>query len=205
MKLYYMDNACSLGIHMLLNEIGKPFALEKVDFYQRAQYQPEFVAMNPKSKVPVLQYDDGGVLTEFPAIAYYLARANPEAKLLPPDIEGEARALELLDYLIATVHMRGFTRVFRPEAFSPTPEDKEKVQQAGRDVVRAGFEMLSPVLGEKDYILGDFSIVEGALFFLEHWAIKRDKIRLPENFQAHFERLLARPAVQRTLAAEGLA
>jgi glutathione S-transferase len=205
MKLYYMNNACSLGIHMLLNEIGKPFELEKVDFYERAQYQPAFVAMNPKSKVPVLQRDDGSVLTEFPAIAFYLARTNPEAKLLPPDIEGEAQALELLDYLIATVHMRGFTRVFRPEAFSPTPEDKEKVQQAGRDIVRAGFEILSPVLGDKDYILGDFSIVEGALFFLEHWAIKRDKISLPANFQAHFERLLARPAVQRTLAAEGLA
>jgi glutathione S-transferase len=205
MKLYYMNNACSLGIHMLLNEIGKPFELEKVDFYERAQYQPAFVAMNPKSKVPVLQRDDGSVLTEFPAIAFYLARTNPEAKLLPPDIEGEAQALELLDYLIATVHMRGFTRVFRPEAFSPTPEDKEKVQQAGRDIVRAGFEILSPVLGDKDYILGDFSIVEGALFFLEHWAIKRDKMSLPANFQAHFERLLARPAVQRTLAAEGLA
>jgi glutathione S-transferase len=205
MKLYYMNSACSLGIHMLLNEIGKPFALQKVDFYERAQYQPEFVAMNPKSKVPVLQRDDGSVLTEFPAIAFYLARTNPAAKLLPQDIEGEAQALELLDYLIATVHMRGFTRVFRPEAFSPTPEDKEKVQQAGRDIVRAGFEILSPVLGEKDYILGDFSIVEGALFFLEHWAIKRDKISLPANFQAHFDRLLARPAVQRTLAAEGLA
>jgi glutathione S-transferase len=204
MKLYYMNNACSLGIHMLLNEIGKPFEIEKVDFMERAQYQADFVAMNPKSKVPVLQRDDGSVLTEFPAIAFYLARANPDAKLLPADIEGEARALELLDYLIATVHMRGFTRIFRPEVFSPTPEDKDKVQQAGRDIVSAGFEILSPVLGSQDYILETFSIVEGALFFLEHWAVNRAKIPLPKNFQAHFERLLARPAVQRTLAAEGL-
>jgi glutathione S-transferase len=204
MKLYYMNSACSLGIHMLLNEIGKPFEVQKVDFMERAQYQPDFVAMNPKSKVPVLQRDDGGIITEFPAIAYYLARANPEAKLLPPGIEAEARALELLDYLIATVHMRGFTRIFRPEMFSPTPEDKEKVQQAGREVVSKGFELLVPVLADQDYILGAFSIVEGALFFLEHWAVHRAKIPLPENFQAHFERLMARPAVQRTLAAEGL-
>jgi glutathione S-transferase len=160
--------------------------------------------MNPKSKVPVLQRDDGSILTEFPAIAFYLARANPDAKLLPADIESEARALELLDYLIATVHMRGFTRIFRPEVFGPTPEDKEKVQQAGREIVSAGFEILRPVLGDKKYILGDFSIVEGALFFLEYWAVHRAKIPLPENFQAHFERLMARPAVQRTLAAEGL-
>jgi glutathione S-transferase len=205
MKLFYMNNACSLGIHILLNEIGKPFEIEKVDFLQRAQYQADFVAMNPKSKVPVLQRDDGSVLTEFPAIAFYLARANPDAKLLPDGIEAEVRALELLDYLIATVHMRGFTRIFRPEIFGPTPEDKEKVQQAGRDIVSQGFKLLSPVLGAQEYILKEFSIVEGALFFLEHWAVHRAKIPLPENFEAHFERLMARPAVQRTLAAEGLA
>jgi glutathione S-transferase len=160
--------------------------------------------LNAKSKVPVLQLEDGSIITEFPAIAFYLARSNPGAKLLPEGIVGETRALELLDYLIATVHMRGFTRIFRPEAFSPTPEDKEKVQAAGRKFVETGFSLLEPVLGDKPYILGAFSIVEGALFFLEHWAVRRAKLALPANFQAHFERLLARPAAQKTLAAEGL-
>jgi glutathione S-transferase len=205
MKLYYMNNACSLGIHVLLAEIGKPYDLEKVDFMEQAQYKPDFVKLNPKSKVPVLQLDDGGVVTEFPAIAYYLARTNPEKRLLPADILGEAKALELLDYLIATVHMRGFTRIFRPEVFSPTPEDKEKVQAAGRKVIETGFALLEPVLGDKPYILGEISIVEGALFFLEYWAVNRAKFPLPANFQAHFERLMARPAVQTALAAEGLA
>ncbi len=204
MKLYYMNNACSLGIHFLLTEIGKPFEIEKVDFMESAQYKPEFVKLNPKSKVPLLQLDDGQVISEFPAIAYYLARANPETKLLPADILGEARTLELLDYLIATVHMRGFTRIYRPEAFSPTPEDKEKVQAAGRKFVETGFSILEPVLGNQDYILGDFSIVESALFFLEYWAVNRAKIPLPANFHAHYERLMARPAAQKTLAAEGL-
>jgi glutathione S-transferase len=205
MKLYYMNNACSLGIHLLLAEIGRPYELVKVDFSEAAQYKPEFTALNPKSKVPVLQLDDGRVITEFPAIAHYLARTNPDANLLPGDAYGEAQALALLDYLIATVHMRGFTRVFRPEVFSPTPTDKEKVQQAGRDFITNGFRILEPVLGTQDYILGDFSIVEAALFFLEHWAVHRAKLPLPANFQAHLNRLLARPAAQRVLAAEGLA
>jgi glutathione S-transferase len=204
MKLYYMNNACSLGIHVLLAEIGKPYELEKVDFMESAQYKPDFVKLNPKSKVPVLELDDGQIVTEFPAIAYYLARANPETKLLPADILGEAKALELLDYLIATVHMRGFTRIFRPEVFSPTPEDKEKVQAAGRKFIETGFLLLEPVLGDQKYILGDFSIVEGALFFLEHWAVNRAKIPLPAVWMAHYERLMARPAVKTALAAEGL-
>lgn len=205
MKLYYSPNACSLGIHFLLREIGKPFTLQKIDFGTAEQYGPAFVALNPKSKVPVLERDDGTVITEFPAIAFYLARANPEAKLLPADVDGEARALEILDYLIATVHMRGFTRIFRPGNFSPTPEDKDKVIAAGRDFIENGFKLLEPVLGDKPYILGDFSIVEGALFFLEHWAVNRAGIALPTIFQAHLDRLLARPAAQATLAAEGLA
>jgi glutathione S-transferase len=204
MKLFYSPNACSLGIHFLLAEIGKPYTLEKVDFGAKAQYGAEFVALNPKSKVPVLQREDGSIITEFPAIAFYLARTNPEAKLLPEGIDGQTRALELLDYLIATVHMRGFTRIFRPEVFSPTPEDKEKVQAAGVQFIQTGFSILEPVLGDKPYILGEFSIVESALFFLEYWAVKRAKIPLPANFQAHFERLLARPAARKTLAAEGL-
>ena len=92
MKLFYSPNACSMGIHFVLEEIGKPYELEFVDFSQKAQYKSPFTDLNPKSKVPMLQLDNGTVLTEFPAIAFYLARINPAAKLLPTEPEGEARA-----------------------------------------------------------------------------------------------------------------
>jgi glutathione S-transferase len=204
MKLFYSPNACSIGIHFLLEELGKPFELEKVEFGANAQYQPPFTTLNPKSKVPVLLRDNGSVLTEFPAIAFYLARMNPDKHWLPSDIDGEVRALELLEYMIATMHMRGFTRIFRPGNFTPSPADAEKVKQAGRDFVTRGFELLEPALGDREFILGQFSIVEGALFFLEFWARTRAKLALPKNFEAHLDRLLARPAAQRVLATEGL-
>ncbi|HVE23427.1 MAG TPA: glutathione S-transferase N-terminal domain-containing protein [Acidocella sp.] len=203
MKLFYAPNACSMGIHLLLEEIGEPYQLEKVDFASGAQYKAPFVEINPKSKVPVLQRDDGSYLTEFPAIALYLARAKPAAGLLPAGLDAEARALELLDYLIATVHMRGFTRIFRPTNFAPAA-DEEWVKQTGKEMIVKAFDLLAPVLGEQDYILGKFSIVEGALFFLEYWARNRAKIQLPANFEAHLDRLLARPATARMLKAEGL-
>ena len=75
MKLYYMPGACSIGIHVLLEEICKPYDLQKIDGAKQEQYGPEFVKLNPKSKVPTLQRDDGSVLTEFPAIATWLARS----------------------------------------------------------------------------------------------------------------------------------
>jgi len=72
--------------------------------------------------VPTLVRDDGSVLTEFPAIAYWLAVSNPQAQLLPADAEGQARALEAMDYVVATLHMQGFSRMFRPVNFArPRP------------------------------------------------------------------------------------
>ncbi len=205
MKLFYTPGACPMGIHLLLEEIGKPFELAKVDLMSGAQLKPEFMAVNPKSKVPVLELDDGSTVTEFPAIAFYLARTNPEAKLLPTDISGEVKALELLDYMIATMHMRGFTRINRPGAFAFAEADYDKVREAGLDFVKKGFALLEHELGDKEYILGEFSIVESALFFLEYWTRTRTKLAMPANFEAHLDRLLARPAAQRVLKSEGLA
>jgi glutathione S-transferase len=205
MKLFYSPNACSLGIHILLREIGQPFELVKTDLHQGAQHTPEFLAVNPKAKVPVLQRDDGGILTEFPAIAFYLARTNPQMHLLPTDLEGEVRALERLDYMVATIHMRGFTRLLRPSLFSTTPGDEDKVRQVGRDIVLQGFANLAPLLGDNPYIMGDFSVVDCALFYLEFWARTRTDITVPEHLDAHLNRMLTRPAVQQALAAEGLA
>ncbi len=205
MKLYYSPNACSLGIHVLLEETGQPYETQRLDFAKKEQYGAEYQAVNPKSKVPALQLDNGKVVTEFPAIAYYIAGSNPQAGLLPEDIEARTKALEMLDYMIATMHMRGFTRIFRPENFAPSPEDKDKVRQAGADVVADGFKLLEPELAGKDYLLGAFSVADGALFFLEYWAVNRAKMTLPAPFQAHLQRMLARPAVARVLADEGLA
>ena len=125
MKLYYMPGACSIGIHVLLEEIGKPYDLQKIDGAKQEQYGPDFVKLNPKSKVPTLVRDDGAVLTEFPAIATWLARKNPDKGLLPSDPDGEARALEAMDYVVSTMHMQGFSRMFRPGNYAPTEADHD--------------------------------------------------------------------------------
>ncbi len=205
MKLFYAPGACSLGIHILLEEIGKPFELVKLDLASGAQYKQDYAAINPKSKVPALVRDDGSLLTEWPAIAWYLAKTHPELGLLPEGLEGEVRMLELLDYMVATVHMRGFTRILRPGAFTPTNADEPAVAQTGKDIAATGFNLLGHTLGAKAYLMGDYSIADAMLFCLEFWAVGRAKIGLPANLTAHYERMSARPAVQRALAAEGLA
>ena len=73
MKLFYAPGACSLGIHVLLEEIGKPYEASPLKLMEGAQFKPEFTSINSKSKVPTLQKDDGSVITEFPAIAFWIA------------------------------------------------------------------------------------------------------------------------------------
>jgi len=205
MKLMFAPGACSLGIHLLLEEIGKPYETQRVNLMEGAQYKPDFTTVNPKSKVPTLVRDDGSVLTEFPAIAFWLARTNPAAKLLPDDPDAQARALEAMDYVVATMHMQGFTRIFRPGNFSPNTADEDAVKARGREIFEKGLAIMDQALKGKDYLVGQFSIADAALFYVEFWGAARLKMDLPANCAAHYKRMMARPAVQRMMQQEGLA
>jgi glutathione S-transferase len=205
MKLYYAPGACSLGIHVLLEEIGKPYEGVVVNLRQGEQFQSGFTAVNPKSKVPTLERDDGSVLTEFPAIAYWLARTNPGAHLLPEDVDAQTRALEALDYAVSTVHMQGASRLFRPSNYTPNAADEDAVKARGKEIFEKGLALLDKALDGKEYVAGAFSIADAAVFYVEYWAANPLKMTLPSNCAAHYQRMMARPAVQRTLKAEGLA
>lgn len=203
-KLFYSPGACSLGIHVLLEEIGKPYETSPVSLRDGGQFKPEFAAVNPKAKVPALVRDDGSTLTEFPAIAYWLARTNPAAKLLPEDIDAQARVLEAMDYVVSTIHMQGFSRLFGPAKYAPSEADHEAVLARGRELIDKGLALMDKTLAGRDYIAGSFSIADAALFYVETWAGAKG-ITLPSNCAAHLARMKARPAVQRVMKQEGLA
>ena len=205
MKLYYAPGACSIGIHVILEEIGKPYELAPVKLMDGEQYKPDFTVINPKSKVPTLVRDDGSVLTEFPAIATWLARGNPDKQLLPTDRDREADALEAMDYSVATIHMQGFGRMFRPTNFGPNEADVEAVKAKGREMIEKGYKLLDQKLAGRDYVAGAFSVADAALFYVEFWGAERVKIELPPNVAAHYARMKARPSVQKVLANEGFA
>ena len=205
MKLMYSPGACSIGIHVLLEEIGKPYEAQLVNLREGGQFKPDFTSVNPKSKVPTLVRDDGSVLTEYPAIAYWLARTNPGKNLLPEDVEAQTRAIEVLDYAVATIHMQGFSRLFRASSYTPNPADEDKVKERGKEMVEKGFAVLDKALAGKDYVAGQFSIADSALFYVEFWGGKRMNMKLPANCAAHLDRMLARPSVQRVMQQEGLA
>lgn len=202
MKFYFTPGSCSTGIHILLEELELVFEAHLVNLLSGAQHSPEFLSINPKATIPVLVLNDNSALTEFQAIAYWLARNYPKAKLLPGDPEGDAKVLELLDYVVGTIHGQGFTRIFTTDKFTPNAADFEAVKAQGKDIVQRGFAIIDAMLTADAYALGALSIADAALFYVEFWA---DKIglTLPDNCLKHYRLMLARPVVQRVLLEEG--
>lgn len=203
MKFYMTPGSCSTGIHILLEEIGLPFEAWIVNLPAGEHRQPGYLAINPKGTIPTLVRDDGSALTDFQAIAYWLARSHPRRKLLSEDLEEQVRAIELMDYAVGTIHGQGFTRIFVADSYAPNPADHPAVVERGREIVREAFAVVDAALAGRDWASGaHFGIADAALFYVEFWA-ERLQMALPPNCRAHYERVRARPAVQQVLREEG--
>ena len=209
LKLYWGPHTCAIGIHILLEEIGLPCALEEIDVAHGGTEAPAFRAINPKGKVPTLLRDDGSVLTEFGAIATWLARSNPDAGLIADDADAEARTIELMEYVEGTLHGQGFARIFKPARFEPQDVVHQtvglgsgSVKQQGRAIVEQAFAIIESTLGTPFAIGNRFTIADAALFYAARWA-PEVKIDLPAKVAAHAARMRARPAVQKVLAMWG--
>jgi glutathione S-transferase len=202
MKFYMTPGSCSTGIHILLEELELPFEAYIVNLPAGDHTKPDYLAINPKSTIPTLVRDDGSPLTEFQAIAYWLARRYPKANLLPGDPDADARVIEAMDYVVGTIHGQGYTRIFTTDSYTSNAADQETVKARGREIVQKGFAIMNEALAGRDYVAGSFSIADAALFYVEFWADKIG-IELPEHCQSHYQRMLARPVVQRVLREEG--
>jgi glutathione S-transferase len=167
MKLYYSPGSCALGIHVLLEEIGAPFELKRLNFPEREQYGESFVSINPKSKVPTLERDDGSVLTEYQAISTYLALTHLEKGLIPADIERQIRMMEAMDYVVGTIHGQGFRLVFRPMDYAPHEADQDVIKARGMEKANRGLAPSRLACGGLGLDLrresGDFFLKQGAL------------------------------------------
>ncbi|MDX5930902.1 glutathione S-transferase family protein [Acidiphilium acidophilum] len=207
MKLYYAPGSCSIGTHVILEEIGKPYQSHEVNLAGGEQFSEAFKQINPKSKVPVMILDDGTSLTEWIAIAGYLAVTNPEANLLPQDPLDWARATEYMVHCNCTMHSHGFARIRRAERFTPSgdEDDEETVRGQGRRIFNDGFALMDEVLQGREWLLNHYSIADAALFYVSFWADVRGAATMPPNVAAHYARMKSRPAVQRALAIEGFA
>lgn len=199
MKLYYSPGACSQAPHIALIETGLPFTLAKVDLAtKRLDTGEDFNAINPKSAVPAIEMDDGGLLTENAVVLQYIADRAPAARLIPPvGTLARYRVLEWLNYLASELHP-GFGPLFHP-----TGEPRAHAVAA----LEAELAFVDGRLGAGPYLGGDdLSVADLYLFVILGWPriLHVDLARWPA-LAAFRARLLERPSVRAALHAEGLA
>ena len=194
--LCYAKKTCSIGIHVLMEEIGSPYDLRIIDISQGEQKTPEYKAINPKGKVAALIRKDGSVLTEFSAIAIWLSLTNPHKKLMSTDPESLVRTIEILDFIVGTVHMLSWRMWRRPEVYSDQPSGHELLRTRGKAAMLDALDLVDTQLIGKKYLMGDFSVADAALYYNEYWAVDVAGWTLPENVHAHYERMKQRHSVQ---------
>lgn len=205
MKLYYGSGTCALAPHIALEEAGAAYEGVRIDLAQGDQRKPDYLAINPKGRVPAL-VTDRGTLTEAPAILLYVAQAHPAAGLAPLDDPFQLAHMQAFNaYLCATVHVAHAHGV-RGSRWADEPSSLEDMKRKLPESLGACYEIIEKDLPAGAWVLGPaYSVADPYLFTISRW-MPRDGVdiaRFPK-IADHQRRMLERPAVQRALEQHGI-
>ena len=203
LKLYFAPGTCALATHIALAEAGADYTAERIDFKTNQQQSPEYLAINPKGRVPAL-VTDRGVLTENVAMLAYIAQSFPKAKLAPLDDPfAFAQVQAINSYLSSTVHVahshkgRGYRWATEESSFA----DMKKTLPKSMGAV---FALLEQKMLKGPWMMGEtYTICDPYLFTLTGW-LEGDGVDIATlpKVADHFKRMKDRPAVQKALAEE---
>jgi glutathione S-transferase len=200
MKLYYGRGTIGLASHIALEEAGAAYEVAWVDVAGGEQTRPDYLAINPKGRVPALVTEQG-VLTETVAILAYVAQSHPDARLAPTDAWGFAQAQAFNAYMASTVHVahahkrRGYRWADEESSFE---DMRRKVPQT----VAACFKLIEEAYLKGPWVLGaHYSICDAYLFTIADWLEQDgvDPAQFPRVLE-HRERVRVRPALRKVLA-----
>jgi glutathione S-transferase len=203
MKLYFATGTCALASHIALEEAGADYSTVRVSFATSEQRSQEYLAINPKGRVPSL-VTERGILTETPAMLAFIAQSYPKARLAPlDDAFGFAEVQAFNNYLCSTVHvahahkMRGSRWVDDPAAMDAM---KRKVPETMADC----FSLIENKMFRGPWVMGEaYTICDPYLFTITQWLEGDgvDPARFPK-VKAHLDRMSERPVVRKVLAEE---
>jgi glutathione S-transferase len=211
MHLHYYPGNASFTPHVLLQEIGAPFELKRVERMQGAHKQPEYLKLNPNGLIPVL-VDGELVLYETAAICLHLADTHTAAALAPP--LGTAERAHFYKWLVWLTNTLQATLIhyFYPERLVNEGDSAAAAQVKAHAQAKVGamLQLLDAQLashGGPWLLGGDYSAVDPYAFMLCRWTRGFDDkpARDYTHIADYLQRVLARPAVQRVFAAEALA
>lgn len=202
MKLYYKPGACSMASHIVLNEIGASFDLDKTDTGAgKTESGGDFREISPNGYVPALVTESGDVITENPAVLQYLADQAPEAGLAPTNGTLERTRLhEVLNFVSSELH-----KVFGP-FFSGGDLDLAARKKAEANVAHRIDHIERSLADGRAYLLGEsFSVADAYAFVVLNWTSFVGIDLAPwSKTRTYMARVAARPAVVKTMVTEGL-
>ena len=201
-KLYYVTDTCALASHIALEDAAADYSTVRLSFAVEDQRKPEYLAINPKGRVPAL-VTDRGVVTETPAILAYIAQSFPQARLMPDDPFAFAQAQSFNTYLCSTVHinhahkMRGYRWAVEEPSFA---DMKRKVPET----MAAGFALIERDMLKGPWVMGEqYTVCDPYLYTIAGW-LEGDGVDLAglPKVADHRKRMSERPAVKKVLAEE---
>ncbi len=204
-RLYYYPANASFTPHVLLEEIGVPFELIRVDKENRSHKSPEYLALNPAGRIPVL-IDGDLVLFETAAICLHLCDRHPEASLAPRLATTErAHFYKWLMFFTNTIQA-DVLAYYYPDRYTTDRDGLDAVTAAAERRLDDWFGIVETALARGPFLLGDtYSAVDPYLVMLARWGrhMANPPGRRPRIGDLA-TRVLARPAVGRAIHGEGL-
>lgn len=201
LKLFYSPGSCAFASHIALEESGAAYETRRIDFGSAEQTKPEYLAINPKGRVPALM-TDRGILTESPAILLYIAQSFPAANLAPlADPFALATMQAFNSFMCATVHVAHAHRV-RAHRWTDDAAAMETMKKKTPQNMRDCFGMIERDMLTGPWVMGDsYSVADGYLFTLARW-LEGDGVDVKAfpKVTAHMQRIAERPAVKKVLA-----
>jgi glutathione S-transferase len=188
--LYHHPYSRAANVVWMLEEVGVDYELRFVDMMAGAQKQPEFVALNPMGKLPILT-DSGVVVTESAAIGLYLADRYASGRLAP-SLDDPARGTYLRWSLFAP-------SVIEPGAMAKLSKWDFKPSQAGWGSFEAMMVAMETAVKGRDYILGDrFSMADVIFGGTLRYMLRFKLIEPTPLFSDYAGRLGNRAALQKS-------
>jgi glutathione S-transferase len=199
LKLYYAPGACSLAAHIVLEESGEKYDLQRVDLAQGEQKTEAYLKIHPQGRVPALQLESGENITENTAILPYLGK---RFGLWPSDPVAEARALSLIGLFAASVHP-AHAHISRPERYASDPALFPNIQATGRTAFHGYLAQIDRLLQQRQWLSDRYSVLDPYALTFYAWGVRRElPVADMTHYRAFKDRMLARPAVARVLADE---
>ncbi len=198
--LYFSPMACSLASRIALLLAGAEANFVSIDLktHKLSDTQADYFDVTVKGKVPVLDREDGGRLSENAAVLQYIADLNPTAGLAPPAGSPERYKLqEWLSFLGTELHKAIVFLLYAPDV----PEDVRRFAVSKAPEILA---VVEDALTEGPFLIGDnFSVADAYLF----WAVlllrnKGIDLSAYSHLAAYFEKVSAIPEVRQAVGTE---